>query len=347
MFVSIAHAQAPVSYYSTANNLADTNLKAALNKIIENHREFNYTSSSTDVWDILKETDRDPNNAENVLLIYSGISVDAAQEYNNNKGWTREHVWAKSRGDFGTAKGPGTDVHALRPLDNTMNSIRNNRSFDNCTVCINVSDKWGNITNSKKDNNNWTFEPRNEVKGDVARMLFYMATRYEGFNNEPDLELTEMSLEQRNNEPLHGVLSTLLIWHQQDPVDDWERNRNNIIFLNYQKNRNPFIDYPELVAHIWGTKIGQNWTSGETLKLTESTNLSLQIYPNPVSNLLYIKGLITKAKVNIYDTLGRSVFASEINANSPEIDVSKLNGIYLISVNNENDIFTKYIIIQP
>ncbi|MDG1659750.1 MAG: hypothetical protein P8H40_00005, partial [Winogradskyella sp.] len=102
----ILSAQIPTGYYDSALNLADGNLKYALNQIIDNHTEFSYTSSSIDVWDILKETDRDPNNSDNVILIYSGISINAAQEYNNADGWTREHVWAKSRGDFGTTTGP-------------------------------------------------------------------------------------------------------------------------------------------------------------------------------------------------------------------------------------------------
>ena len=145
-------AQIPNGYYDSALNLADDDLKYALNQIIDNHIEFPYTSQSVDTWDILKETDRDPDNSNNVILIYSGVSVNGPQEYNNGNGWTREHVWAKSRGDFGTSPGPGTDVHALRPLDNTTNSIRSNRGFDNCVDCIYVYDQWSNPTGSKKDN---------------------------------------------------------------------------------------------------------------------------------------------------------------------------------------------------
>ena len=143
LFSIMIFGQAPDDYYDTAENLAGEALKTALNGIIDNHTTCTYTSSNTDVWDILKETDRDPNNADNVILIYSGISVNAAQEYNSANGWTREHIWAKSRGNFGTATGIGTDVHALRPLDNTTNSIRNNRSFNNCNTCLDVIDKWG------------------------------------------------------------------------------------------------------------------------------------------------------------------------------------------------------------
>jgi endonuclease I len=246
----LTFAQIPLNYYSSALGNAGDNLKFELNQIIDNHIEYPYTSTNTDVWDILKETDKDPNNSSNVILVYSGVSVNAAQEYNSGNGWTREHVWAKSRGDFGTTTGPGTDVHALRPLDNATNSTRSNRSFNNCTTCVGVTDSWSNLTGSQTDTNDWSFEPRDEVKGDVARMIFYMAVRYEGLDGYVDLEPTEQMLPQSSIDPTHGVWATLMDWHRADPVDLWEENRNNIIYYDFQDNRNPFIDHPELAEHL-------------------------------------------------------------------------------------------------
>ena len=337
--------QITTEYYVSAENLADDNLKFALNQIIDNHKEFSYTSSNIDVWDILKETDRDPNNSENVILIYSGISVNGAQEYNSANGWTREHIWAKSRGDFGTAVGIGTDVHALRPLDNTTNSVRNNRSFNNCTTCIDVIDKWGNTTGSKKDGNDWSFEPRDAVKGDVARMLFYMAVRYEGLDSYPDLELTDSMLPQGNKEPKHGVLSTLLEWHRNDPVDEWEENRNNIIYNSYQNNRNPFIDFPILAEHIWGTEMGISWNM-VALGTAENYETYFHIYPNPVKNTIHIKGISKSAQVFIYDTLGRKVLETKINESDNAINVSGLSGMYWINIVCEGKKLTKLIAIK-
>jgi hypothetical protein len=80
-----------------------------------------------------------------------------------------------------------------------------------------------------------------------------MATRYEGEDGEPDLELVDAVNTFNRNEPgkgYFGKLSTLLDWHISDPVDSFEMNRNHIIY-SYQKNRNPFIDHPEFVAKIW------------------------------------------------------------------------------------------------
>lgn len=81
-------------------------------------------------------------------------------------------------------------------------------------------------------------------------MMFYMVVRYEG--PAYDLELVDYVVPNNNKLPILGKLSTLIQWHKSDPVDDRERRRNQIIFEQYQGNRNPFIDHPEFVALIWG-----------------------------------------------------------------------------------------------
>jgi len=240
----ILNAEIPQGYYDSASGLSGAELKAALHEIINNHTEFPYTSYNTDVWDILKVTDKDTENADNVNLLYTGWSVNGAQEYNNGNGWSREHVWAKSHGDFGTTMGAGTDVHHLRPCDISVNSARGNKDFDNggteyidpdgATGCYSDSDSW---------------EPRDAVKGDLARMIFYMAVRYEGGGDEPDLEL--VNFVNSSPEPEHGKYSALIQWHEDDAVDSWEINRNDIIYNDYQGNRNPFIDHPEYASQIW------------------------------------------------------------------------------------------------
>jgi|TARA_B110000090_G_C13307847_1_gene418378 endonuclease I len=330
---TILSAQIPNDYYITAENKADNVLKFELNQIISNHTTFPYTSSSTDTWDILKKTDKDPNNDNNVILIYSGVSVDASQEYNIGNGWTREHIWAKSRGDFGTAEGPGSDVHALRPLDNTTNSIRNNRGFNNCSDCEDVYDQWSNFTGSKKDNTEWSFEPRDEVKGDIARMLFYMAVRYEGYDLYLDLELSENILPSNDNAPLHAVLSTLIEWHRNDPVDAWEQNRNDIIYYSYQKNRNPFIDHPEIVEHLWGNQVGVEWNS-LLFSLADNTISNFIIYPSAVSEVLFIKNSTNSfVDVVVYNLLGKKVLFEK---NTNTLDVRELpKGVYIIQITND------------
>lgn len=186
LFSTFSFAQAPDAYYASGNGASGDVLKTILHDVVKDHVEFPYTSSNTDTWDILKESDRDTANSENVILLYSGWSVNAAQEYSSGAGWSREHVWAKSHGDFGTTLGAGTDCHHLRPCDISVNSARGNDDFD---IGGNIYVDGDGETQSKTDADSW--EPRDEVKGDVARMIFYMAVRYEGENGEPDLEILD------------------------------------------------------------------------------------------------------------------------------------------------------------
>ena len=314
-------------YYSTAFGTKDEVLKQTLHNLISNHQEYPYTSSSTDVWDILKVTDRDSLNPNNVILIYSGRSVNAAQEYNSGSGWSREHVWAKSRGDFGTSPGPGTDVHHLRPCDVSVNSTRNNRNFDNCKNCQDVIDNGFN-TGSKKDASLWTFEPPDAVKGDVARMILYMAIRYEGTAGGPDLELSPTLLDKSSKEPKQAKLATLLEWNRIDPVSNWERNRNEIIFSNYQGNRNPLIDHPELAEYLWGDSIGIAWMPSFPTALNVPISNSFQIYPNPTTGWVYIEG--SYSQLEVYDVLGNRWIQKNTNIES-SINLSFLsNGVYVI-----------------
>ncbi|MGY6561323.1 MAG: endonuclease I family protein [Luteibaculaceae bacterium] len=259
LFYYTGLAQAPIKYYKKADGLAGIELKKKLHVLIKDHTTFPYTSKNTDVWDLTKETEQDSLNPEHIILLYTGASVNGAQEYNGGNGWTREHTWPKSRGDFGTRAGAGTDMHHMTAETARANSTRNNRHFDWCTQCIPLMHN-GDSTGSFYDAVQYSFLPRAEVRGDIARMMFYMAVRYEGGENEPDLELVVQydTLGQRSKAPLLGNLETLLQWHEQDPVDARERRRNEVVF-KYQGNRNPFIDFPCLVPYVFGAKQEEAW----------------------------------------------------------------------------------------
>lgn len=224
-------------YYNAAEGKTGEVLKTALHNIIDDHHTLSYDA----VWGALRKTDEDPNNPNNVILLYSGRSQSKTTNGGGVNDWNREHVWAKSHGDFGTAQGPGTDLHHLRPTDVTVNSTRGNLDFDNGGT--EQTEAPGNYY----DSDSW--EPRDEVKGDVARMIFYMDVRYEGDKGEVDLELNNNV--NNGSAPYMGKMSVLLEWNEQDPVDAREIRRNNIIFEQYQGNRNPFIDHPEWAEMIW------------------------------------------------------------------------------------------------
>ena len=331
------HAQVPNGYYNSAENKSDQALRSALHNIIDDHVEYLYTSNSTDTWDILKESDVDPNNADNVILIYTRESVNGSQEYSGGSGWNREHVWAKSRGDFGTEIGEGTDVHNLRASNIDTNTTRLNYSFDNCNS-NNCEYIFGNYFSESA----LVFEPRDEDKGDVARIIFYMDVRYEGDSGELDLEMTEDVLSTSSKLPRHGVRSTLLSWHELDPVDDFERNRNDVIY-SYQGNRNPFIDHPELVDYLWGNMQQSAWNSSLS-NFNEKLNSKL-FFPNPIkTNYIDITTFSGANTIELYNVQGKLI---SISPGSVErIKMPSISGIYFLRFVFDRSVVNKQIIVK-
>ncbi|MCF8302917.1 MAG: endonuclease [Bacteroidales bacterium] len=295
--------QIPPGYYDDAEGLSGDQLKQALHQIIDDHDEYSYD----DLRDfILKNTDEDPNNPNNVILLYTGRSQPKSTFGGGADDWNREHVWAKSHGDFGNSAPCGTDAHHIRPTDASVNSSRGNLDFDD------GGQQHDEATGCYFDDDSW--EPRDEVKGDVARMIFYMAVRYEGGSGEPDLEVVDEV--DTYPDPEHGKLTTLLEWHTEDPPDTFEMDRHEVIF-DYQANRNPFIDHPEYAESIWGTSSA---SPGEKDK-------SILIYPLPVENRLNIH---LQGNYN-YDQLSFHIF----NAGGQLMEIDKSIHSKLISMDVE------------
>lgn len=226
------------TYYADAIGKTGAQLETALHDIISTGD----TPVSYDtVWTALKQTDQDPGNSANVIALYSGKSMAKTNNGGGVDQWNREHVWAQSHGGFGTTTGPGTDLHHLRPEDVTVNSARGNLDFDEGGT--QNAEAPGNYA----DGNSW--EPRDAVKGDVARMIFYMSVRYEGGDGFADLEVND--LVGNGSAPHIGRVSVLLQWSSQDPPSAFEQRRNDVIHETWQHNRNPFVDHPEWAAEIW------------------------------------------------------------------------------------------------
>lgn len=224
------------TYYAPAVGKSGPALRTSLHDIIDDHTKLSYDA----VWTALKDTDQDPNNTSNVIELYTGRSISKSSNGGSVGNWNREHVWAQSRGGFTTSAGPGTDLHHLRAEDVTVNGTRGNKDFDHGGSAVSgCNDCW---TDSD------SFEPRDAVKGDVARMLLYMAVRYEGDDGFTNLE---MSTTVGSAVPRLGDLDVLLQWNAADPVDAFEMRRNDRIHAQWQGNRNPFIDHPEWAAAIW------------------------------------------------------------------------------------------------
>lgn len=330
----------PQDYYAEAVNLAGDDLKEALHQIIANHIPYPYTSSSTDTWDILQDSDQDPENNNNILLVYTNRSQDKGyrdgsgnySQYENGNGtqsnsWNREHIWPKSHGFPNQDDIAYRDVHNLKPCDRSVNASRGVKDFDNggnnhdeALSCLTDFDSW---------------EPADFVKGDVARILFYMVVRYDpGYNyyNETfDLELVDYTTPD-NFDPILGKLSTLLEWHVLDPVDDFEVNRNEVIY-SYQQNRNPFIDHPELVDYIWGENNNQNWSGNLN---TYNPELEMNnIYPNPTNGIIYLPENFVNNNYEVLDLNGKILITGKINQTRIlNFDLEK--GVYFLKIIGSN-----------
>ena len=238
-------------YYSGINGYG-TSIKGQLHTLIKNTHTTQYTYDGAKVQ--LYYTDEDPANSNNVIEIYTGWSINRNSFGSGTTDWNREHTWSKSHGDFGDVKPAGTDLHHLRPCDATVNSAKSNKDFDTGgTAYTDASPPPGYTGSTGCFTTTETWEPRDADKGDVARMIMYMAVRYDGddSNMTTDLELVDHTYSDAgSNLPYYGKLSTLLQWHYQDPPDAWEARRNNRI-EERQGNRNPFIDHPEYAQFIW------------------------------------------------------------------------------------------------
>jgi len=264
-------------YYARVNTSSPSQLRCSLHETIKGHTVYPYSSSSgTNTWTILEIADEDPSNSGRVLDAYRNRSyakgTDRAGSGSGLK-YNREHSWPNSLG-FGSATGdkglpyaPYTDTHMLYLTDSAWNADRGNKPYANCDSncgerATEANAGFGGGSGAYPGNSNWvrtpdgnggSFEVWNHRKGDMARAVMYMAIRYEGGTDaatgqsEPDLELTDdrSKIVKTSSSPAYmGLLSTLIAWSQQDPPDDAERARNEVVF-SFQGNRNPFIDHPE------------------------------------------------------------------------------------------------------
>lgn len=273
LLTSSAFAQTS-DYYEKANGLTGNKLKSALHDIIDGHTVLPYTkpgnkdwfdSKPEDVWEALLYTDSACPDSEpqcgKIRTLYLN-DVRSWRKANRGKGyddsWDREHVWPKSRGFKDKAQDGYTDLHHLRPADRNINGTHSNYGYDEGgeVVYDKLSPTEKVPTTARLDKTNKSFEPTDHAKGQVARMIFYMAVRYEpgddaGDEKMPDLYLKDTNLKVK--EPWIGDLCTLLVWNTKFKVSEFERRRNDRV-MELQKNRNPFIDTPLWANDIWGSK---------------------------------------------------------------------------------------------
>ncbi|MDD3533015.1 MAG: endonuclease [Candidatus Cloacimonetes bacterium] len=251
-------------YYTDISGFGD-DLKSDLHDLLRTTHSTEYSYDA--LWTQLRYTDEDPNNSNNIIQIYTGWSIPKSSNGGGITQWNREHTWSKSHGGFGESRPAGTDLHHMRPCDATVNSAKGNKDFDEGgNLYVDASPYPGYSGNTGNYSSTYSWEPRDEEKGDVARMIMYMALRYEGTDTSFDLEVVDYVNSSPSGQPYYGKLSTLLRWHEEDPPDAWEDRRNQRIWER-QGNRNPFIDHPEFAYMLW-TPYPQSATNLQTDSFT-------------------------------------------------------------------------------
>lgn len=250
-------------YQNISASATGISLRTALCTLTkQNHQKYGYGSLEI----AMKTTDRnwekspDPNDENPYMyLLYTVNNDTKASKWNtyhgkggiedyNSAHWNKEHIWAKSNGFSSEGADAYSDLHHLRASDTKNNGSRSSFAFNNNSgsyVQDFNGDNSGKLGGSPK-----VYEPIDRDKGDVARALFYMATRYMDGVGSTGTHLT-LTNGTESSGGKWGYLSTLLAWHTQDPPDAFEKHRNSLV-QDIQGNRNPYIDHPEWAQKVFG-----------------------------------------------------------------------------------------------
>ena len=320
VFIS-ALAQPPANYYNAAAGLTNAPLKSALKQIITTGHASNL--SYNDLWTAYQTTDRDYDydNDGTILDIYSEFPIGpdnysypyGSSQCSGTSGpeghcYNREHIVPQSL--FNQGLPMRSDAHFVRATDGKVNGERGDLPFGKVATA-----NYNSQNGSKRGNSaspgftGVVFEPIDEFKGDVARMIFYFVTRYEtqlsGFGTGNMLGGSAYPGLQ------NWELNQLIIWHTQDPVSSAEIRRNNATYT-FQGNRNPYIDHPEYVNMVWGTPVL------DTEAPTIPTNLAAT---NPTSSTVALNWTASTDNIGVigYDIYANGVLKTTVSGTSTTV----------------------------
>jgi endonuclease I len=330
--------QIPAYYSALDFTQSGEGLKNQLASLITNTHTFELVYTP-DVWNALKQTDLDPANPGKVLLIYGFNDTDAITRNDRTRSkesschtsgcnglWVREHVYARNLGDPNLGdEGPGSDAHHLRAIDSQMNGSRSDRPFTD-----------GSGTASTVGTA--LFYPGDEWKGDVARMMMYMYLRYQS-----QCEPVDVGSGSTSYSPLGDMPNIFLEWNQEDPVSQYEINRNTIL-QTLQGNRNPFIDNPYLATLIWnGPAATDAWGVLAADDVASVSNVV--VYPTMTSGYVYVENTGNRTySYTAFNNLGQQV---NVTISNNRIDFSSnASGMYFLNLQDGSEVKTVRIIKQ-
>jgi endonuclease I len=264
----------PANYYNTATGTGST-LRTNLHNIISSMTQITYG----DVRYAFPTTDADPNHSGNIYLVYTQQSFSS--DWGTGSNYSREHLipvsWLGTSDPGNTYHGIESDLFELRPINQSVNSSRGNNAYGQRTPTGTYGATTGGL-----------WYPGDWDAGQVARSMFYMATRYYDGTATPSIN----NLQFINGQPANGSfqigdLTSLLQANYAQGVDNFERNRNQVIYSGWtnvntsqfqvQGNRNPFIDHPEYTWAIFGTSANDSQISVATPNADGSSSTSVDL----------------------------------------------------------------------
>jgi endonuclease I len=324
--------QIPPGYYDNATGTSYI-LKTQLYNIInqQNDQEYNaidgffadydldnYYENDNSILDIYSE---DPNG--NDPYNFTPVDDECGNYIQEGDCYNKEHIIPK----FVFSENPPMqgDAHHLLPTDGRVNGFRGSypmgRVDDNNLLSqsgisnpTQNGSKLGNNLNEGYSSgyNGIVFEPIDEFKGDIARIHFYFATRYENLILSWLEDVNYNMFNGSNNQVFDSTFLNILIeWHNMDPVSQKEIDRNNAIYYEYQGNRNPFIDHPEYVNAIWNSQNDNEAPSAPTnLEASNPSSTSIDLYWDPS---------IDNIGVSSYDIYMNGVYNNNVNSTTTTI----------------------------
>jgi endonuclease I len=338
----------PAGYYNTATGTGYV-LKTQLYNIIKGHNDRGYAGLYTTY--LTSDKDFYYENDGTLLDMYTENPTGPECEFTYGVGqddgtlgnaecerYNREHLIPQSV--FASVTPMYSDAHFIVPADKYVNGQRGDLPFSRVNTASNTysngTKKGTNLNSGYSAGYTGTvFEPIDEFKGDIARMIFYFATRYEDqvagwsypmFNNTSNQVFTSQAI------------NVLLTWSNNDPVSQREIDRNNAVYAR-QTNRNPFIDHQEYAMQIWGSLLN-----------TESFNQleAASIYPNPSTDVINITANVALEQIDIVTINGQVLqqIKNPVMENNNYIISNLPKGFYFLKLSSATNSVTKKVLIN-
>ena len=360
---NFVNAQPPSGYYSSADGLADFALKTELKEIIDDVDNGDGSSVHVDqgynaLWTAYQNQnsgDLDIYNTfenDNTILDIYSENANSADPYNFTPGndecgnfqsegdcYNREHTVPQSF--FDSDSPMKNDYHSTFPTDGKVNGFRGTLPYGDVGNASNTTANGSKIGSSSSPGfTGNVFEPIDEFKGDIARALFYFATRYEDQLNNSNWDDPNNNFLSNDKNQFYDqwFIDVLLDWHELDPVDQKEIDRNNNGFL-HQGNRNPFVDNPDYALAIWGEDIGTD----------DFSTIDINFSNNPISDgrIRLTLENTNQGNLYLYNITGKLVKKFQIDNQVEVLHVNFLSsGVYIAQFKTDDQQISKKLILQ-